>query len=92
MGSAVKQTDTGRFSAPNILRTIGKLPSKTMSEAAVELPYWENAARNAEMRTALWSLFIMIWPVPALIVCIAVLITGAGKNRAQKRERDRRKI
>ena len=92
MGSAVKQTDTGRFSALSTLRTIGRLPSVAMSEAAVELPYWENAARNADVRIALWSLFIIIWPVPALIVCIAVLITGAGKNRAQKRERDRRKI
>lgn len=92
MGSAVKQTETGRFAAPNILRAIGKLPSRTMSEAAVELPYWENAARNAETRIALWSLFIMIWPIPALIVCIVCLICGAAKSRTQKRERDRRKI
>jgi hypothetical protein len=72
-GSAVKQVDTGRFSALNILRLTGRLPAAGMSKSPVEYPFWENAARSAQIRLALWTLFILAWIAPALVIILAFL-------------------
>jgi len=69
--------NTSRFSAVNqfnIIRTFGE---RSMKTNAIELPYWENAARFAEDWLALLlviSVLVMILPTVFAVIYLVILI------------------
>lgn len=73
-GDTVKSVNTSRFSASIIWDAILDLPAYNMITSSIQYPYWENAARNVEMRIILWTLFIFLWLKPILIILSLIII------------------
>ncbi len=60
--------NSARFTAPVIWNAIRSLPQYNMVATSAPLPYWENAARNTEMRLILWTMLLYFCLTPALAV------------------------
>ena len=89
------RVNTARFSAPAIWKRIRSLPAYNMDTSSSALPYWENAARNLEMRIILWTLALVfvLLPVSAvliLILSVPPLKRSLGAVRGRSRSPGRR--
>lgn len=76
---AVTVQNTRRFSLVSLFKVIGAFGSRVMSEQALALPYWENAARLTENRAAVLLLITCILALFPLI-CLAWLLVFLGKK------------
>ena len=66
--------NSARFSALAIWKAIMAFPSYNMASLSAPVPYWENAARNIEMRIILWTMFLSFILLPAAAVLLLLLI------------------
>jgi len=69
--------NTSRFSAANQINIIRTFGERSMKTNAIELPYWENAARFAEDWLALLlliSILVMILPTVFAAIYLVILI------------------
>ncbi len=66
-------SNSTRFSASAIWRAIRSLPAYNMDPFSAPVPYWENAARNIEMRIILWTMLMCFFLLPAAAVLLLLL-------------------
>jgi hypothetical protein len=65
--------NSARFTRGNLLGTLGDPGAITAKTNAVALPYWENAARAAALRGAVFLLLAMIFAALPLITAVILL-------------------
>lgn len=68
--------NTVRFEAASLWDALTAIPRATMREDGVAYPWWENAARYAQMRAALAfgaALLLLVWPAGFVIFALAYL-------------------
>ena len=80
LGTGDMSVNSNRFSAQAIWSTIRRLPAYSMDVSAAALPYWENAARNMEMRIILWTLALFFVLSPVIAVLAMILCASPGKR------------
>lgn len=66
--------NSARFTAPAIWDAIRALPKYNMVKSSAPLPYWENAARNTEMRLILWTMLLYFCLTPVLAALSLLLV------------------
>ena len=82
-------TNTMRFSAKAIWTAICMLPEYNMDALSAPVPYWENTARNIEMRIILWTALLYFLLLPAVgvlffVLCIPFFILALHTVQKQK--------
>ena len=88
LGAEDTVNNSTRFSASAIRKAILDLPAYNMESGSAPLPYWENAARNGEMRIILWSLllyFLLLPGAAALFLALAVSPISRLLRRLRRR-------
>lgn len=83
-------TNTGRFSPSAIRKAILALPAYNMTVYSAPVPYWENAARNIEMRLILWTMLLNFILLPGAAVSFFLLIMPMAERVLRFRKNGRR--
>ena len=79
--SAMVVENTYRFEPERLLRLIKNASTRSMQTGVVYVPYWENAARAAEDRAALWLLAAIITGVFPIALLLYALIRSAVRGK-----------
>ncbi len=82
MGDTVN--NSARFTTPAIWNAILALPQYNMVTTSALLPYWENAARNTEMRLILWTMLLYFCLTPVLAALSLLLVIPPAANALQR--------
>ena len=83
-------TNSGRFSPRAIRKAICALPAYSMTAFSAPVPYWENAARNIEMRLILWTMLLNFILLPGAAVSFFLLIMPMAERVLRFRKNGRR--
>lgn len=82
-------SNSTRFSASAIWEAIRSLPGYNMDPFSAPVPYWENAARNIEMRIILWTMLLCFFLLPAaavLLLLLSVPMAGYAQRLLRNRK------
>ena len=83
-------TNSGRFSPRAIRKAICALPAYSMTAFSAPVPYWENAARNIEMRIILWTMLLYFIWLPVSAVSLFLLVVPLAGRVLRLRQNGRR--
>lgn len=85
--------NTGRFSALNSLKNLVRTGSRMMRSSRIRYPFWENAARNAENRCAVYvgvAALLLLYPAGFVLVNAVLLLVRLRRTVRRRVEKKRK--